>query len=421
MTEEMASGPFAQGGGCSLGTVIKIGGEDRPGWIDFRDLTGLGQLVTDHQIEDMRGAVDPSDAVNIQFTSGTTGTPKGATLSHRNLLNNGHFTGEAILLAAGERLCVPVPLYHCFGMVMGNLACLTHGATVVYPSPGFDPLSALHALQTERRNAVYGVPTMFIAMLQHPEFAKFDLATLRTGIMAGSPCPIEVMRNAIDRMNLHQIIIAYGMTETSPVSFAAAPDDPLELRVETVGRVLPHIEAKIVDEEGNTTAIGEPGEICVRGYSVMLGYWGEPEITRGVVDGDGWMHTGDMGTLDENGICRIVGRLKDMIIRGGENIYPREIEEFLYTHPDIEEVSVIGVPDEHYGEEVCAWIKLRSEKTLTEQDIRQFCIDKVAHCKIPRIIRFVDAYPLTATGKIQKFEMRKAMEAELAAEGGGRG
>ncbi len=391
--------------------VITIDGKYREGWINFADLDVRG-VEGEGRLAAIRASLNATDAVNIQFTSGTTGTPKGATLSHRNILNNGYFIGSAIRLAAGDRVCVPVPLYHCFGMVMGNLACLTHGATIVYPAPSFEPLATLRTIEAERCTALYGVPTMFIAMLQHAEFADFELTSLRTGIMAGAPCPIEVMREVVDRMSMPEIIIAYGMTETSPVSFASSVDDPLQLRVETVGRVMPHLQARIINEAGDTLPFGTAGEICVRGYSVMLGYWNEPAATSAVLDADGWMKTGDIGTIDADGFCRIVGRLKDLIIRGGENIYPREIEEFLYQHPAIEEVSVVGIPDERFGEEVCAWIKIHDTQLLDEAQVRAYCSGRIAHYKVPRVIRFVDAFPMTVTGKIQKFEMRKLMEDE---------
>ncbi len=415
MIEEMGLRPLGGSGSGSacpdLEFVVKIDGDRREGWVDFADLERDAAAGSD-RLAAIKATLRPRDAVNIQFTSGTTGTPKGATLSHRNILNNGYFVGSAIRLRAGDRVCVPVPLYHCFGMVMGNLACLTHGATIVYPAPSFDPLATLRAISGERCTALYGVPTMFIAMLQHADFADFDLRSLRTGIMAGAPCPIEVMREVVDRMSMPEIIIAYGMTETSPVSFASSVDDPLELRVETVGRVMPHLQAKIVDEAGATLPTGAAGEICVRGYSVMLGYWNEPAATATVLDDDGWMRTGDIGSIDADGFCRIVGRLKDLIIRGGENIYPREIEEFLYQHPAIEEVSVFGIPDDRFGEEVCAWIKVQDAQTLDDAAIRAFCAGRIAHYKVPKVVRFVDSFPMTVTGKIQKFEMRRAMEQE---------
>jgi fatty-acyl-CoA synthase len=357
--------------------------------------------------------VKPQDATNIQFTSGTTGLPKGATLSHRNIVNNGYMVGRRIGLTPADIVCIPVPLYHCFGMVMGNLACVAHGATMCLPGDAFDPATALAAVAEERCAALYGVPTMFVAMLEHPGFAGFDLRSLRTGIMAGSLCPTAIMQAVLDRMHMREVTIAYGMTETSPVSFQSAMDDPLELRVSTVGQVQPHLEAKVVDLDGKTVAIGEPGELCTRGYSVMLGYWDDPEKTAQVIDAEGWMHTGDLATIDEQGYCRIVGRIKDMIIRGGENIYPREIEEHLLTHPDVVDAQVFGVPDDRFGEEVCAWVIARST-TLSEGAVIEHCRGRIAHYKVPRHVRLVPAFPLTVTGKVQKYMMREAMAEELA-------
>jgi fatty-acyl-CoA synthase len=357
--------------------------------------------------------VECRQPINIQFTSGTTGLPKGATLSHRNIVNNAFFVGASMGLRAGDRLCVPVPLYHCFGMVMSNLACVVHGATIVYASAGFDPLAVLRTIQAERCTAVHGVPTMFIAELQHPQFAEFDLSSLRAGIMAGSPCPIEVMRRVVDRMHMSEVTIAYGMTETSPVSFQSSPQDSLDRRVTTVGRIQPHMEAKVIDAEGRTVARGTPGELCTRGYAVMIGYWDDPERTAEAIDRDGWMHTGDLGTIDEAGYCNIVGRSKDMIIRGGENVYPREIEEFLFRHPKIADVTVVGLPDEKYGEEVCAWVRLRDGESAGEEEIRDFCRGQIAHYKVPRYVCFVDAFPTTVTGKIQKYMIREQMIARL--------
>jgi fatty-acyl-CoA synthase len=353
------------------------------------------------------------DPINIQFTSGTTGAPKGATLSHHNILNNGFFIGEAMRLTPEDRLCIPVPLYHCFGMVLGNLACLTHGSAMIFPGEGFDPLSTLETVADEKCTALHGVPTMFIAVLDHPDFAKYDLSRLRTGIMAGSPCPIEVMKRVLDQMHMNEVTIAYGMTETSPVSFQSSVDDPVERRVSTVGRVQPHVEVKIVDTDGRIVPRGTAGELLTRGYSVMLGYWGDEARTREAIDAAGWMHTGDLAVIDEAGYCNIVGRLKDMVIRGGENIYPREIEEFLYRHPKVQDVQVIGVPDHKYGEELCAWIILKPGQNASEQDIRDFCQGQIAHYKVPRHIRFVENFPMTITGKIQKFMMRNAMKQEL--------
>jgi fatty-acyl-CoA synthase len=390
----------------SLKIAIQIDGAPRPGWLAFPEVGRRdGELPATGFV-----ATDP---INIQFTSGTTGLPKGATLSHRNILNNGYFVGQAIGLAPGDRICAPVPLYHCFGMVMANLAGLTHGACVVYPSEGFEPRAVLETVEAERCTALYGVPTMFIAELAEPDFARFDLSSLRTGIMAGSPCPIEVMRQVIDQMGMTGVTIAYGMTETSPVSLQTAADDPLERRVSTVGRIQPHVEVKIVDEAGATVPRGEPGEICTRGYSVMLGYWADAEKTAQVLDAEGWMHTGDLGTLDEAGYGRIVGRIKDMVIRGGENIYPREVEEFLYGHPAVEDVAVVGVPDDRFGEELCAWVRLKPGAAPAEEEIRAFCRGRIAHYKVPRYVRFVDAFPMTVTGKVQKYLIREAMIEEL--------
>jgi fatty-acyl-CoA synthase len=357
------------------------------------------------------------DPINIQFTSGTTGAPKGATLTHHNILNNGFFTAETMRLTEQDRLCIPVPLYHCFGMVMGVLGCLTHGAAMVFPGEGFDPLATLQTVADERCTALYGVPTMFIAQMDHPRFAEFDVSSLRTGIMAGSPCPIEVMRRAMSLMHLKDITIAYGMTETSPVSFQTTLDDAIERRVATVGRIHPHLESKIVDGEGRVVPPGTPGELCTRGYSVMLGYWGDPEMTAKAIDAARWMHTGDLATIDEDGYGAIVGRIKDMVIRGGENVYPREVEEFLYRHPKISDVQVFGVPDAKYGEELCAWVKLRDGESLSEQEVRDFCRDQIAHYKIPRYVRFVSEFPMTVTGKMQKFLMRAEMEKALRAGG----
>lgn len=397
----------------ALRHVIQIGGAPAPGWLAFADIAGLATDAHVNQMESIAANLDRNDAINIQFTSGTTGLPKGATLSHRNILNNAFFVGEGMGLKPGDRLLIPVPLYHCFGMVMGNLSCVVHGATMVYASEGYEPLAVLKTVEAESCTGLHGVPTMFIAELEHPDFDKFDLSSLRTGVMAGSPCPIEVMKKVIDRMNMHQVGIGYGMTETSPVSFQTAIDDPLERRVSTVGRVQPHLEVKIVDEQGATVPRGQPGELCTRGYSVMIGYWDDPEKTAEAIDAEGWMHTGDLATIDDEGYCNIVGRIKDMVIRGGENVFPREIEEYLFRHPKIEDVQVIGVPDAKYGEEICAWIKLRAGETSSREEIAAFCKGQIAHYKIPRYVKFVDSFPMTVTGKIQKFEMRKAMIAEL--------
>ena len=387
--------------------VIRLGKEKTSGMLNFDDVATAGGNAEKAAIADIGAKLQFDDAINIQFTSGTTGFPKGATLSHHNILNNGYFVGEGLKLTPADRLCIPVPLYHCFGMVMGNLGCLTHGSTMVYPAEAFDPLATLQAVAEERCTALYGVPTMFIAQLDHPEFAKFDLKSLRTGIMAGSPCPIEVMKRVQSQMHMGEVTIAYGMTETSPVSTQCATDDPVERRVSTVGQVLPHIEIKIVDAEGKAVPRGETGEFCTRGYSVMKGYWNDEAKTKEAVDEAGWMHTGDLATMDEQGYVNIVGRLKDMVIRGGENVYPREIEEFLYRHPKVQDVQVIGVPDQKYGEEVCAWIKLREGQSATPEEIREFCKGQIAHYKIPRYIEFVPEFPMTITGKIQKFVMRE--------------
>jgi fatty-acyl-CoA synthase len=397
----------------ALRSVVTLGDGEHPGCLRFGDVLERGGGAEAKRLAELSSALQFDQPINIQFTSGTTGFPKGATLSHHNILNNGFFIGEAMRLSPVDRLCIPVPLYHCFGMVLGNLAAVTHGACMVFPGEGFDPLVTLQTLAEEGCTALHGVPTMFIAQLDHPEFARFDLGSLRTGIMAGSPCPIEVMKRAVDRMHLSEITIAYGMTETSPVSFQSSTDDPLERRVSTVGRIQPHLEVKIVDAEGRIVPSGTPGELLTRGYSVMLGYWGDEERTREAIDAARWMHTGDLATLDAEGYCNIVGRIKDMVIRGGENVYPREIEEFLYRHPKIQDVQVIGVPDDHYGEEICAWIRLRRGVSVSEQEIRAFCRDQIAHYKVPRYIKFVDEFPMTVTGKVQKFVMRERMIAEL--------
>ncbi|HOA92474.1 MAG TPA: AMP-binding protein [Quisquiliibacterium sp.] len=396
-----------------LETVIRMGDERSPGMMNFSELMTAPQPQELAALQALGETLQFDDPINIQFTSGTTGNPKGATLTHHNILNNGFFIGEAMKLTPQDKLCIPVPLYHCFGMVLGNLACLTHNTTIVYPCEGFDPLAVLQCVSEERCTGLHGVPTMFIAELDHPEFDTFDLSSLRTGIMAGSPCPIEVMRRVIDRMNLSQITIAYGMTETSPVSFQSGTDDPLERRVATVGRIMPHVEVKIVDSDGRIVPRGTAGELLTRGYSVMLGYWGDEEKTREAIDAAGWMHTGDLATIDDEGYCNIVGRIKDLVIRGGENVYPREIEEFLYKHPKVQDVQVVGVPDTRFGEELCAWIMLRPGETATVDEIKAFCQGQIAHYKIPRYVKFVDAFPMTVTGKVQKFVIRDQMKAEL--------
>ncbi len=395
-----------------LRTVIQIGGRSA-GAYAFEDVAGLATDRHRDELARVQPLLQFDDIINIQFTSGTTGSPKGASLTHHNILNNGHFIGEAMRLTEQDKLCIPVPLYHCFGMVLGNLACTTHGTAMVHPGEGFDPLATLQAVAEERCTGLHGVPTMFIAELEHPEFERFDLSSLRTGIMAGSPCPIEVMRRVVSRMHLNEITIAYGMTETSPVSFQSSADDPIDRRVSTVGRIHPHLEVKIVDAEGRIVPRGTPGELCTRGYSVMPGYWGDEEKTKTVIDPARWMHTGDLATIDAEGFCNIVGRIKDLVIRGGENVYPREIEEFLYTHPAIQEVQVFGVADDRYGEEVCAWIKVRPGESLAAEEVRGYCRGQIAHQKIPRYVQFVDEFPMTVTGKMQKYLMREAMEREL--------
>lgn len=392
-----------------LRTVVKLGGAARPGWLNFSAICAGDRS----RMKRAAAAVECRQPINIQFTSGTTGLPKGATLSHRNIVNNAYFVGASMCLRAGDRLCVPVPLYHCFGMVMSNLASVVHGATMVYPAAGFDPLAMLKAIESERCTAVHGVPTMFIAELEQPQFSGFDLSSLRAGIMAGSPCPIEVMRRVVDRMHMSEVTIAYGMTETSPVSFQSSPQDSLERRVTTVGRIQPHMEAKVIDPKGRTVPRGMPGQLCTRGYAVMIGYWDDPERTAEAIDGEGWMHTSDLGVIDEEGYCSIVGRSKDMIIRGGENVYPREIEEFLFRHPKIADVTVVGVPDGKYGEEICAWVRLQDGENATEEDVRTFCRDQIAHYKIPRYVCFVDTFPTTVTGKIQKYLIREQLIARL--------
>src|SRR5271168_1397602 len=397
----------------ALRSVVLLGDSWHPGTLRFSEIMTRGGAAEAARIAALAPLLQFDEPINIQFTSGTTGFPKGATLSHHNILNNGFFIGEAMRLTPQDRLCIPVPLYHCFGMVLGNLAAVTHGACMVFPGEGFDPLATLETVAEERCTGLHGVPTMFIAQLDHPEFARFDLSSLRTGIMAGSPCPIEVMKRAVARMNLSEITIAYGMTETSPVSFQSSTDDPLERRVSTVGRIHPHVEVKVVDPEGRIVPRGERGELCTRGYSVMLGYWDEAEKTKDVLDASGWMHTGDIAIIDDEGYCNIVGRIKDLVIRGGENLYPREIEEFLYRHPKIQDVQIFGVADHRYGEELCAWVRIRPGETLTADEVRGFCQGQIAHNKIPRYVEFVDEFPMTVTGKVQKFLMREAVEAKL--------
>ncbi|MDZ4128623.1 MAG: AMP-binding protein, partial [Hydrogenophaga sp.] len=394
--------------------VVRLGDEHTPGMLNFNDVPVWAGPEHVSQLAHIGPTLSASDPINIQFTSGTTGFPKGATLTHRNILNNGYFVGEAIRLTPEDRLCIPVPLYHCFGMVMGNLACLTHGCTIVYPSEAFDPAAVLQTVQAERCTSLYGVPTMFIAVLDHPQFAATDLGSLRTGIMAGSPCPTAVMQRVVSDMHLSQITIAYGMTETSPVSCQSSTDTPLSKRVSTVGTVQPHLEVKIVNpDSGEVVAPGQSGELCTRGYSVMHGYWDDPAKTAEAIDAEGWMHTGDLATMDAEGYVNIVGRIKDLVIRGGENVYPREIEEFLYRHPAVQDVQVVGVPDPKYGEELCAWIIAKPGQALDEDTVRAFCKGQIAHYKVPRYIRFVDSFPMTVTGKIQKYKIRDAMKDQL--------
>jgi fatty-acyl-CoA synthase len=379
--------------------------------------TALSDGTGQNRLAERESALSFDDPINIQYTSGTTGFPKGATLSHHNVLNNAFFIGEGCRYTQADRVCIPVPFYHCFGMVLGNLAATTHGACIVIPAPGFDPAATLLAVQQERCTSLYGVPTMFIAELALPDFPSYDLSTLRTGIMAGSPCPVEVMKRVVTEMHMTEVTICYGMTETSPVSTQTGADDDTERRVSTVGRVHPHVEVKIIDPDtGLARPRGEPGELCTRGYCVMLGYWDEPEKTAEVIDSARWMHTGDLAVMDEEGYLNIVGRIKDMVIRGGENVYPREVEEFLYSHPAIEDVQVIGVPDEKYGEELCAWVKLREGAQLTQEQVRDYCRSRIAHYKVPRYVRFTAEFPMTVTGKVQKFRMRETSIAELGLE-----
>jgi fatty-acyl-CoA synthase len=390
---------------------------ERVVFLEGEEWEGLLAGAPDVGVDELRArsdALEPSDPINIQYTSGTTGFPKGATLTHRNILNNGFFVGEGVGYTEADRVCIPVPFYHCFGMVMGNLACSSHGAAMVIPAPAFDAEATLVAVAAERCTSLYGVPTMFIAELNHPRFDEFDLESLRTGIMAGSPCPVEVMKRVIERMHMSEVGICYGMTETSPVSTQTAVDDPIEKRVGTVGRVGPHLEVRVASPEtGETVARGETGELCTRGYSVMIGYWDDPERTAEAIGPDQWMHTGDLATMDDEGYVNIVGRIKDLVIRGGENVYPREVEEFLYTHPDIGDVQVIGVPDERYGEELMAWVIPRQGTSLDEDAVREFCRGKIAHYKVPRYVKFVDSFPMTVTGKVQKFKMRDQAIDEL--------
>ena len=396
-----------------LKAVIRLGEEETPGCYNFDDIPARAGAVEKQQLGKLAAVLQPDDAINIQFTSGTTGSPKGATLTHFNILNNGYFVGEAMKITEQDRVCIPVPFYHCFGMVLGNLNCITHGAAMVIPNDGFDPTLTLATVSAETCTALYGVPTMFIAELELPDFSDYDLTSLRTGIMAGSSCPIEVMKQVVTEMNMTEVTIAYGMTETSPVSFQSSTDDPVERRVSTVGRIHPHVQVKIIDQQGRTVSIGEKGELCTRGYNVMSGYWDEEDKTRETIDAAGWMHTGDLATIDAEGYCNIVGRLKDMVIRGGENIYPREVEEFLYGYDKIQDVAVFGVPDDKYGEQLCAWIKLKEGQKADEAEIKAFCKDKIAYNKVPYYVCFVEEFPMTVTGKLQKFIMRDRMIEEL--------
>ncbi len=395
-----------------LEIVIRLGEDITPGMWNFPEVCSLGGEQEQQRLGEIGQQLQSDDPINIQFTSGTTGSPKGATLSHHNILNNGKIVGDGMLLTENDRLCIPVPLYHCFGMVMGNLACITHGSTAVFPDEAFDPLTTLEAVEQERCTGLHGVPTMFIAQLDHSDFSHFDLSSLRTGIMAGAPCPSEVMKKVIENMHMTDVLIAYGQTELSPVNHMTTVDDPIDKRVATVGRPGPHLQVQITDEQNQIVPVGERGEICTRGYSVMKGYWGDDEQTKETIDGEGWLHSGDLGVMDEDGFVAVVGRIKDMIIRGGENIYPAEIEEFLYTHTAIQEVQVFGIADDKYGEQVCAWIKLQEGAVLDTDAVKEFCRDQITHFKVPALIRFVDEFPMTVTGKIQKFKMRDHMMAE---------
>ena len=400
-----------------LRTAVLIRGEKKPGMWSWEEVLRMGEQVPDEILEDREASLDFDDPINIQYTSGTTGFPKGVVLTHHNILNNGYFIGECMKFNDQDRLCIPVPFYHCFGMVLSNLACMTHGATMVLPAEHFDPVSTMSAIEKERCTAVHGVPTMFIAELEHPDFKKFDFSSLRTGIMAGSPCPIEFMKKVSTSMNMKEVVITYGQTEASPGITMSSTDDSLDLRVSTIGRPMPHTEMKIVEPKtGKMVSRNETGEICARGYMIMRGYYNNPVATDQTVDEEGWLHTGDLGTLDDDDYCKITGRLKDMVIRGGENIYPREIEEFLYTHPLISDVQVIGVPDKKYGEELMAWIKLKTGTSSTPEEIRAFCEGKIARFKIPKYIKFVDEFPMTVSGKIQKYKMRDISIKELGLE-----
>lgn len=395
-----------------LRAVVRMGEQRSPGMLAYGDVASASGGVARARLDEIGATLGCRDAINIQFTSGTTGAPKGATLTHRNVVNNARFIARAMRFTDQDRLCIPVPLYHCFGMVLAVLACVSTGAAMVFPGEGFDPLSTMGAVSEERCTALHGVPTMFIAQLDHPDFGRFDFSSLRTGIMAGAPCPIETMKRVINEMHMPEITIAYGMTETSPVSFQSGTDDPIERRVSTVGRIQPHLECKVVDEHGELVSVGVKGELCTKGYSVMLGYWGDEDRTREAIR-DGWMHTGDLATIDAEGYCNIVGRVKDMVIRGGENVYPREVEEFLYRHPKVQEVQVFGVPDQKYGEELAAWVVAKPGQVVDPEEIRAFCQGQIAHYKIPRYVKVVPELPMTVTGKAQKFVMRARMAEEL--------
>ncbi|MFK7732966.1 MAG: AMP-binding protein [Pseudomonadales bacterium] len=398
----------------SLEIVIRMGEETTAGMLNFTNVCSMGEEADYQHLDTLNIELDCHDPINIQFTSGTTGNPKGATLSHYNILNNADLVAKGFGLSQQDRLCIPVPLYHCFGMVMGSLACVTQGATAIFPGAAFEPEATLRAVEEEQCTGLHGVPTMFTTELESAKFSDFDLSTLRTGVIAGSICPEPLMRRIVDDMNMHDITIMYGQTETSPVNHMTASDDPFEKRVSTVGRAAPHCEIKIIDDAGKLVAIGYKGEVCCRGYGVMKGYWDEEERTSETIDNDGWLHSGDIGVMDEDGFVQIVGRIKDMIIRGGENVYPAEVEEFLYTHPAVQDVQVFGIEDAKYGEEVCAWIALKENTVVSEQDIKEFCKDQITHFKVPRHIRFVTEFPMTVTGKIQKYKMRETMESVLA-------
>ncbi len=400
-----------------LKTIITLANSSNNGMLSWSDFMKKSKASTTEELNKIQAHLSFKDPINIQYTSGTTGYPKGATLSHHNILNNAYFVTHTMNFSSQERLLIPVPLYHCFGMVMGNLGCMVHGATMIYPSEGFEPLTVLKAAEKEKATALYGVPSMFIAELEHPEFKNFNLTNLRTGIMGGSPCPIEVMKKVQSLMHMSEVQVAYGMTETSPVSTQTKIGAPIEKQTGTVGQIHPHLEIKIIDESGKTVSLGQPGEFCTKGYSVMLGYWNNDEQTANAIDSDGWMHSGDMATMDEEGYVKIVGRIKDMIIRGGENIYPREIEEFLFKHPKVVDVQVIGIPSQKYGEDIMAWVKLKENQEATTEEFNTFCKGKIAHFKIPKHYKFTDDFPMTVTGKIRKVEMRNISIKELGLEG----